>query len=698
MGKITISGKPTSRDTTAMSPNGVGTTPAPFKTNRGFVEAGLELLALTMSELNGCVECAFFEYRRVPGRPAGIGQIFCHPGDEPAQEILSSLLSSKESFSGPPDYFNISVARAKPLRVLGLRFSEGEVGFAGGYAVFASEPNPEIWALTRSICVHGSAFLSQVRRNAVRNNAEAIGKSFQSRMGEVLRLGADTYWEADELGIVGKVVELSEGPEAVVLRLLEGRTLPLPLPSKETNETAERFYNLTLQVRDPQGTLNVISLSGQHLPGEGWHGIARIVPTGQEAPTTFRQARSLVEQLQTAHEQEAALRRETELILDGLRILTSGIASRDIFHQLLSLLAPALEFQESVVLQRDWSNRITACAGTSPDLVAADWTEADGLFRLEEVAVSLELPAALVVPGDRRFRSALAVKLQGGSKETNLICLHERPKFFTARHRGLAARLSLVASQAFLNEEERQKVVDASKLAAIGEMAAGIVHEINQPLTAMTLAVGNLLDSLETGDDIDREWLGEKLGKLQNQIGRMSKIIANMKMLSRRSDGTLENFDLDSAIHDAIGIVQHKLTQANVALEISGERNLKALGNPTEFAQVMLNLVTNAHDAMVMASGKAKPAGDKEKRITITTKATGPETIECLIRDTGSGFPEAHMEKAFESFFTTKAVGQGTGLGLALCRRIVQNMGGTITLGNWAGGAEIRVIIRKTAG
>lgn len=698
MGRITISGKPGSGDTTAIPANGAAIRHAPSVTNKGYAEAGLELLASMLSNLNGCVESAFFEFKRVPGQPIGAGQMHCHPGDEPSQEILTSFLSNKENFSGPSGCFEVSLARtgSRPARIIGLRLSEGEVGFAGGYARFESEPSAEIWAVAHTICDKGSLFLSQLRRNAVKQKAEAIAKSFQARMGEVLRLSADTYWEADDLGIIGKVIELSEGPEAVVLRLIEGRTIPFP--SKETGVPPERFYNLTLEVRDAQGALNVVSLSGQHIPDDGWHGIAKIVPTGLETPTTFRQARTLVEQLQAAHDQESSVRRETELILDGLRVLTSGIASREIFQQLLGLLAPALEFQESVVLQRDWSNRIAACAGTAPDLVAADWSKADGLFGLKDVAVSIELPDGLVVPSERRFRSALAVMLQGGSKATVLVCLHERPKFFTAKHLGLATRLSLVASQAFLNEEERQKVVDASKLAAIGEMAAGIVHEINQPLTAMTLATGNLLDFLETGDDINRQWLGDKLQKLHGQIGRMSKIIANMKVLSRRSDGTLETFDVDTAINDAIGIVQHKLTQAKVVLQVSGERNLKGLGNLTEFAQVIMNLVTNAHDAMVMSSGKTKEAADKERRITVTTNAAGPDSIECLIQDSGSGFPEKHMDKAFEAFFTTKPAGQGTGLGLALCRRIIQNMGGTITLSNWAGGAEVRVIIKKSAG
>jgi signal transduction histidine kinase len=632
-------------------------------------EAGLELFIALLGDLDGFVEGALFECKRGAGYSIRTGSIYCHPGNEPSQDILAKVLSGKERFFGPPGYFEIGFSQtgSRTTRLIGLRLTGGEIGFVGGYAVFASEPRPEVWAALQSICLHGPPFLLQLRKNAVRRDAETQGQSFLSRKGDALRLGADTYWEADDFGVIGHVVKLREGPESSILQALEGKTIPKT--DTKSIGASQAFHGLTLEIRAAQGSSTIASLSGQPLPNGGWHGIAQLVPPGQTAPATFRESRLLVDQLQTAHGKDEELRRETEVILDGLRILTSGSASREIFRRLLDLLAPALEFQESVVLQRDWSKHISACAGTAGDLIDADWNGADSLFSIVDVAVSLELPAALVVPSQGRFQSALAVKLRGGSKATVLLCLHERSGFFGARHLGLATRLSLIASQAFMNEEERQKVVDASKLATIGEMAAGIVHEINQPLTAMTLAIGNLQGALETGDAIDIAWLAGKLKKLQSQTGRMSKIIANMKTLSRRSDGALEMFNIDCPINDAIGIVQHKLSQANIVLDVAGERNLKALGNPTEFAQVVLNLVSNAHDAIVAAGGK-------DNRITILTSVAGLEAIECSVRDTGGGFPEAHIEKAFEPFFTTKAIGQGTGLGLALCRRIVESMGG----------------------
>jgi C4-dicarboxylate-specific signal transduction histidine kinase len=275
--------------------------------------------------------------------------------------------------------------------------------------------------------------------------------------------------------------------------------------------------------------------------------------------------------------------------------------------------------------------------------------------------------------------------------------LHRDPHFFVARHLGLGARLSLVASQAFMNEEERQKVVDASKLATIGEMAAGIVHEIRQPLTAMTLAVNNLAEMLAPEHKFDNAKILQKVDRIKTQIERVTKIVANMRVLARHSDGVLEPFSVHDAIGEAVGIVQHKLTTSSIELETACDEALQAYGNAGEFGQVILNLMSNAHDAILSKpkSDSAETAG--ARRVTVLVQPLDTEWLDVIVRDTGTGFPKVDTERAFEPFFTTKEPGKGTGLGLALCRRIIENMGGTITLGNWSGGAEIRVKLKRKA-
>jgi signal transduction histidine kinase len=461
--------------------------------------------------------------------------------------------------------------------------SEQGVAIAGGYALYGSEPQRRDLDAARAICVLGGKLIAGFRRMRATQQGDAGGQTHQARLADVLHFAADGYWEADASGIIRKVILLGATSDAYVIAPLEGKNLKSVPDSTDALKNGE-FRNLKLAVRGPEGASATLKLSGRRAPDGTWQGIARI-PRGEGmGPSTVQEARSLVELLRTARDQETVAHRETELILDGLRILTSGRPSRDVFKSLLELLAPALEFQDSVVLQRDWSNRIAPCAGTTQSLIDASWQEiAECLFAIDEVAVALSIPADLRMPVEG-FGSALAIKLRGGSKSTVMLCLHRDPYFFAARHLGLGARLSLVASQAFMNEEERQKVVDASKLATIGEMAAGIVHEIRQPLTAMTLAVSNVADALapEQEHKLDRAKLLQKVSRIMTQTERMSRIVANMRVLARHSDGVLELFCVHDAINEAVGIVQHRLTTSSVALESSCDEGLKAYGNAGE--------------------------------------------------------------------------------------------------------------------
>jgi signal transduction histidine kinase len=641
-----------------------------------------------------CVEAAVFEYRKLPGQPVAAARFACGPGKQPSSSLLTAVIADKRSQIGAPDCFPMGRERAN--YVVGLRLSEQGVAIAGGYALYSSEPQPRDLEAARAICGLGAKVIAGFRRTRARQQSDAGGQTHQARLAEVLHFAADGYWEADPSGLIRKVILLGSPSDAYVIAQLEGKNLK-SIPEYADTLKGNEFRNLKLAVRGPEGALATLKLSAHLLPDGTWQGLARI-PRGEGlGPSTVQEARSLVELLRTARDQETVAHRETELILDGLRILTSGRPSREVFKSLLELLAPALEFQDSVVLQRDWSNRISAIAGTMQSLIDASWHEtAECLFATEEVAVTLSIPADLKIPVDG-FGSALAIKLRGGSKSTVLLCLHRDPHFFVARHLGLGARLSLVASQAFMNEEERQKVVDASKLATIGEMAAGIVHEIRQPLTAMTLAVNNLAEMLAPEQKFDNAKILQKVDRIKTQIERVTKIVANMRVLARHSDGVLEPFSVHGAIDEAVGIVQHKLTTSSIELEATCDEALQAFGNAGEFSQVILNLMSNAHDA-ILAKPKSGGAGNPgARRVTVLVQPLDTEWLEISVRDTGTGFPKVDAERAFEPFFTTKEPGKGTGLGLALCRRIIENMGGTITLGNWSGGAEIRVKLKRKA-
>src|SRR5262249_27443646 len=138
------------------------------------------------------------------------------------------------------------------------------------------------------------------------------------------------------------------------------------------------------------GEAIVMSLSGRRSVGESWHGIARLAPR-QAASLTDQQTRTVLDQLRESRDRELILREETETLLDGLRILTGGQTSQEIFSALLGRLAPALQFQEASIIQRSWAGAISVAAATAPLPAMSDIQGlGEQLLAAEEVAKLLE--------------------------------------------------------------------------------------------------------------------------------------------------------------------------------------------------------------------------------------------------------------------------------------------------------------------
>ena len=647
-----------------------------------------------------CLEAAVFEYGPPAGDRPSIGQFATLSGAALSSKFVSMVWASPHALTGISGCFDAGQYddRGEARHLVGLRFSDGRHAFSGGYVVFRGTPDSKIWSALHGTTNFGAQIILAARKSRVHQQASADGQVFQN-----LDVPGHAVRNRRVLGD-GFVIHHPERrglpfpPQSESLKALEGKNLHALLASARA-EAITDFRDLHVEFEAVEAARLAVSFSGRTLADGTSHGTACFRRADQNAQLTRTAARSLVEKLEEARQIEVDLRREAELVLDGLSILTSGRAGREIFKSLLDLLGPALEFQNAVVLQRDWSGRIAVAAATAADLVTLDWTEAgERLFAVDEVAAALAVPHDLTIPAlpsGTTAASALSIKLKGGSKPALLLCLHEQRAYFGARHLGLGTRLSLVASQAFINEEERQRVVESAKLAGIGEMAAGIVHEINQPLTSVTLVIHNLLELLDREQGIEPERLRTKLGRLRGQIERISKIVASMRVLARRSEDANEPFSVDAAICQAAEIAQHRLTTAAVELELS-ICDESASGNALEFGQVILNLLTNAHDAILDKARRSAEAANDPRRITVSAEAIDQEWLEVVVRDTGCGFPSEAADHAFEAFATTKEPGKGTGLGLTLCRRIVENMNGTITARNWSGGAEICIRLKRS--
>jgi len=214
-------------------------------------------------------------------------------------------------------------------------------------------------------------------------------------------------------------------------------------------------------------------------------------------------------------------------------------------------------------------------------------------------------------------------------------------------------------------EELRQtqaQLVQSAKLAAIGELAANVAHEINNPMTSILGYATLMLD-----EGVDAATVMEYLKTIQSEALRIRETVRALLDFSRQRDFTKEHVDISQAVKDTLALVRRHAALSNIAVEEKYDTNLPPVEvDVPQCKQVFLNLITNALDAM--------PHGGT---LTVTTSRDG-DFIRIGFADTGGGIPEANLARIFDPFFTTKPAVKGTGLGLSVSLGIIQSHGGTI--------------------
>ena len=228
-------------------------------------------------------------------------------------------------------------------------------------------------------------------------------------------------------------------------------------------------------------------------------------------------------------------------------------------------------------------------------------------------------------------------------------------------------------------------VQHSAKLALIGEMAAGLAHEINQPLNVIALASQNLVDLLATSCNAcqrfgNTEKINRKLEKIGRQIERAAKIINNLRIFSRRDRLEVEKLDIPEQWGIAVDFVGHLLKHDVIALDTTiHPGKIEAVVNRGALQQIFVNLLTNACDSVA----SCRRLGEGHIGCSIKSdERTGSAVI--TIEDNGAGFPKIVLDRLFEPFVTTKPRGKGTGLGLSIAHNIISEMGGSISVANKA--------------
>src|SRR5438128_4716046 len=218
--------------------------------------------------------------------------------------------------------------------------------------------------------------------------------------------------------------------------------------------------------------------------------------------------------------------------------------------------------------------------------------------------------------------------------------------------------------------DKQEQLVQAGKLATLGELTTGVAHELNNPLNNIGLFVGNAVDLIELAVT-EKGQIVRELGHAMQQVSKATEIISHLRTFGRAAPVSREPISLRQVIERALSLMQEQLRLREIEVELDvGSEQPMVVGNAIQLEQVFINLLANARDAV---------AGSPRKAIRISG-SVGSAAVEVAFADTGEGIPSGLERRIFDPFFTTKEVGKGTGLGLSITYGIVKEHGGTISV------------------
>lgn len=309
----------------------------------------------------------------------------------------------------------------------------------------------------------------------------------------------------------------------------------------------------------------------------------------------------------------------------------------------------------------------------------------------------------LIHPGDaERTRSHMdSSERIGGAIEERLARLDG--SYFVAEvtsapiiFHGVHAR-QVVIRDVTERKQVQAQLVQTAKLATLGEMAAGMAHELSQPTNIIRMAAEGAL-MLIGRDKADPAYLNKQFSLVAGQAERMAEIIDHIRIFSRKDTGEVTVFDGRSSLSLAVELMTPQMQAAEIEVGLAlPPKSCLLRGRPVQLEQVIINLLSNAADAVRTAREKTGRPG----RIDIDAGITPSGELRITVTDDGTGISQPDLDRIFEPFFTTKEVGSGTGLGLSVSFGIISSMGGRLEARNAAhGGAQFSITLplAKTTG
>ena len=242
-------------------------------------------------------------------------------------------------------------------------------------------------------------------------------------------------------------------------------------------------------------------------------------------------------------------------------------------------------------------------------------------------------------------------------------------------------------------EAQKALAMRSDRLRSLGEMAAGMAHELNQPLMGVRGLAEHILIGIERGWELTQEKLKERANLIVEQADRMVHIIEHVRLFAREAGKPeLSSVQINEVVQAGVDMLGVQFRSHGVELVCDLQENLPPVSaNPFSLEEVVLNLLNNARDAVLERFGHGEV--DLHGRVVVRTAGEG-DAVRIDVEDNGVGIPEEVMGRVFDPFFTTKEPDKGTGLGLAICKAIVEDFDGSMQIQSVPGaGAEISVIL-----
>ncbi|MEW6161030.1 MAG: ATP-binding protein [Verrucomicrobiota bacterium] len=350
----------------------------------------------------------------------------------------------------------------------------------------------------------------------------------------------------------------------------------------------------------------------------------------------------------------------------------------DMLRFLKSQLSPHYQVIEAV----DGQQAIESAAQFLPEVILLDMMmpEKDGLQVCRELHARLptqNIPILLLTA--RADEETKLSALQAGAsdfltKPFSTTELHVRLKNLLDSHqfqRKLARQNQILEATLEQLKETETQLVQSEKLASLGRMSAGLIHEINNPLNFAKTALFMLRKKQSALQPEEQADFQEILHDIEEGLDRVKNIVADLRTFTHPNMDAFESVDVAAAVATALRFVSHEC-KAPIHVEKEVGEGLTIWGNRNQIIQVLVNLLQNALDAL-----RTKSFTNEKPTLWLTAQAEGGKT-RLAIKDNGPGIAPENLPRIFDPFFTTKDIGEGMGLGLTICYRIVQNHGGKI--------------------